>query len=145
MKLLSLIVLLVLTVILDQSAFACECYSKLEKEEALLKSEVAVLAKVMSVDLASVKISSSRPNGLERSIPANKYTLEAIEQFKGNSQSSLEALSRKTSCFVDLEPGREYIFYLRAGTNGNLSEIDSCDRVLPVENGSDDLEYLRHQ
>ncbi len=139
-------VLSLLVVILDQSAYACSCYSKLGKEEALRKSDVAVLTKVVNADPTSIKLPNrANYNGPERSISASKYTLETIEQFKGSSTTHLETLSRKTSCFVDLEPGREYVLYLRNGVNGSIPEIDACDRVLPAENSSDDLEYLRHQ
>ncbi len=124
----------------------CSCYAELQKEEALSKSEIAVLAKVVSIDPTSIKISTHpKYKGPERSVQASKYNLETIEQFKGNNQTNLEIISRKTSCFVDLEQGREYVFYLRAGANGGLPEIDSCGRTIPKEDASEDLEYLNRQ
>ena len=138
------IFLLATTLAVGQAAMACMCYSKPEKEKAFQRADFAILAKVTSAEKTSLVI-PARPNSTipERTIPASKYTLETIEQFKGISRAQHEILSRQTSCFVDLEPEREYLIYVNAGSNGSLAEIGSCDRVLPAETAQEDLEYLK--
>ena len=136
----------ILIATLSQPALACMCYSELQKEEALQKSETVFLAKVLSTDATSVTIPANPEyNEPARQIPASKYTLATVAQFKGNNQANFEILSRRTSCFVDLKPGREYVVYLRAGKNGNPPEIGTCDRIIPSENGHEDLEYLQQR
>jgi hypothetical protein len=136
----------VLVVTLGQPVLACSCYFKLQKEEALSESENVFLAKVVGVEPTSVTI-PARPeyNQQERSIRASQYTLQTVSQFKGVEQASFQILSRKTSCFVDLKPGQQYVVYLRANSSGGLPEIGTCDRIVPVENGREDLEYLQNR